>query len=191
MPLIPPVPREAASPEVRGVYDEFHTQMGFPAAPNFITTQGHSACAARGSWDLVRSVLVGGKIPRRVKEMMFVAISQDRNCLYCAAAHMACCRMLGVESRELEPLITNIEDMPDARTRALVQFGLKCSRNPATLNQSDFDALRQQGLGQSEMVEAIAMSALAVYANIIADATKMDADSMFATVGSPAPGAER
>jgi len=38
------------------------------------------------------------------------------------------------------------------------------------------------GLKQSEIVEIIAMSALAVYANIIADATAMDDDEMFAGI---------
>jgi uncharacterized peroxidase-related enzyme len=191
MQLIPPLRPEAAPPEVREVYDDFLTKMGFPAAPNFITTQGHSPCVARGSWDLVRSVLVAGVLPRRTKEMMFVAISRDRNCLYCAAAHLACCRMLGVGPRTLEALLSSIDTIPDEKVRALVEFGLKCSRNPATVQQSDYDALRRLGLGESEIVEAISMSALAVYANIIADATKMQADPMFATVEAAAAGPGR
>ena len=37
-----------------------------------------------------------------VKEMMFVAISKNRDCRYCTAAHIACCRMLGANSKLLE-----------------------------------------------------------------------------------------
>lgn len=82
--------------------------MGFPAAPNFIKTQGHSLAAAQGTWGLVQNVLVGGRLPRTLKEMMFSAISKDRGCRYCEAAHLACCRMLGVDSRTIEQLVTNI-----------------------------------------------------------------------------------
>ena len=40
--------------------------------------------------------------------------------------------------------------------------------------------LYSHGLTTSQVMELIAMSAFAVYANIIADATAMDADEMFA-----------
>ena len=61
----------------------------------------------------------------------------------------------------------------------MILFAVKCSRDPQSLIEADFERLRLQGLGQSEIVE-ISMSALAVYANIAADATGMDADDMFA-----------
>ena len=67
----------------------------------------------------------------------------------------------------------------DPKLRDIIQFALKCSRNPQSLTESDYEKLRQQGLKQSEIVELIAMSALAVYANIIADATGMEPDEMF------------
>src|SRR5690349_19458861 len=93
IPLLTP---QEASKEVKVVYDEFLRRMSFPSAPNFIMTQGHSPTVARGTWELVRNVLVTGEFPRWTKELMFVAISKDRECRYCQAAHIACCRMLGV-----------------------------------------------------------------------------------------------
>ena len=98
MPHEPIVKPTDASKELQAVYEEFLRRMGFPSAPNFIMTQGHSPSVARGTWELVRNVLVGGEIPRWTKEMIFVAISKDRECRYCTAAHIACCRMLGVEA---------------------------------------------------------------------------------------------
>ena len=44
------------------------------------------------------------------------------------------------------------------------------------------ETLRRHGLKQSEIVEIIGMSALAVYANIIADATAMEPDEMFGSI---------
>jgi uncharacterized peroxidase-related enzyme len=153
--------------------------MCFPSAPNFITTQGHAPCAARGSWDLVRSVLVGGKLPRWLKEMMFVAISKDRDCRYCEAAHLACCRMLGVNPGLLASLVHDIRGIPDPKLRDMMGFAVKCARVPQELTDADFVKLRQHGLLEAEIMEMIAMSALAVYANIIADATGVEADAMF------------
>jgi uncharacterized peroxidase-related enzyme len=170
---------ERAPTEVVEIYDDFQRRMGFPAAPNFITTQGHSLAAASGTWGLVKNVLVGGLLPRTVKEMMFVAISQARGCRYCEAAHLACCRMLGVEPRELELLVSNASDISPEKVRDIVLFGLQCAAAPQSLTGADFERLRAHGLGPSEVMEVISMAALAVYANTIADATGMAGDEMF------------
>jgi uncharacterized peroxidase-related enzyme len=172
---------EAASApkEVVDVYHDFQRRMGFPAPPNFIKTQGHSLAATRGTWALVENVLVGGLLPRTLKEMMFVAISQSRGCLYCEAAHLACCRMLGIEPAALTKLVTNATQITPPKVRDIILFGVKCARDPRSLTADDFGGLRQHGLGTSEIMEVIAMAALAVYANTIADATGMAADEMF------------
>jgi uncharacterized peroxidase-related enzyme len=178
-PHIPVLPPDEASDESKSVYDEFHKRMSFPAPPNFIMTQGHSPTVARGTWELVKNVLVTGEIPRWFKEMIFVAISQDRNCGYCTAAHIACCRMLGVKPELLDELARDFKSITDVKVRDTILFTLKCSKNPQSLTEDDYDKLREFGFKQSEIVELIAMSALAVYANIIADATAMEPDKMF------------
>ena len=179
---ISPLPPADASPEVKNIYDEFSRRMGFPSPPNFIMTQGHSPNVAGGSWELVKNVLVTGQIERWIKEMVFAAISQDRNCHYCAAAHLACCRMLGVDTGMLESLVRDVNSITNPKVRDMILFGLKCSRNPQSLTEGDYDTLRRHGLRQTEILELIAMSGLAVYANIMADATGMEADAIFASL---------
>jgi len=182
MPHISVLKPEEASLEVKVIYEEFYRRMAFPSAPNFIMTQGHSSTVTRGTWEAVRNVLVLGEIPRWMKEMMFVAISNDRQCRYCSAAHTACCRMLGGSPGLLEQIVRNVNDLPDPKLRDMILFALKCSRHPQKLVENDFEQLRGHGLKQSEILEIIAMAAFAVYANIIADATAMSADEMFDTV---------
>ena len=182
MPHVPLLETDKAPPPVKTVYEEFHRRMSFPAPPNFIKTQGHSLVVARGTWDVVRNVLVSGAIPRWTKEMMFVAISKDRGCRYCTAAHIACCRMLGVDPDTLNHLVEDVTTLDDPRIRDIILFAVKCARDPQSLTDRDYDTLRRHGLQQSEIVEVIGMSAFAVYANIIADATAMEPDEMFATI---------
>jgi alkylhydroperoxidase family enzyme len=90
--------------------------------------------------------------------------------------------MLGVNSEWINQLLADVGSITDARLRDMVLFAVKCSRNPKSLDESDFEGLRAHGLMQSHIVEIIAMSALAVYANIIADATGMDEDEMFSSL---------
>jgi uncharacterized peroxidase-related enzyme len=176
---VPLLEVESAPTEVVDVYHDFQRRMGFPAAPNFIKTQGHSLASTRGTWGLVQNVLVGGLLPRTLKEMMFVAISQARQCRYCEAAHLACCRMLGIEPSALRDLVSNVTDISPPKVRDIILFGLKCARDPQSLTEEDFAGLRRHGLGHSEIMEVISMAALAIYANTIADATGMPADEMF------------
>jgi len=182
MPHVPLLNTDKAPQEVKAIYEDFYRRMSFPSAPNFIMTQGHSVVVARGTWDVVRNVLVGGEIPRWTKEMMFVAISKDRACRYCEAAHFACCRMLGVKPETLNDLVDDVNKLDNPKLRAMILFALKCSRTPQSLTDDDYETLRRHGLKQSEIVEIIGMSALAVYANIIADATAMEPDEMFASI---------
>lgn len=128
-------------------------------------------------------MLVNGEIARWKKELMFVAISKDRQCRYCTAAHIACCRMLGVKPRVLESMVRDINTISDPQLRDMILFAVKCSRDPQSIDSRDYEILREYGMTESEMVEVVGMSALAVYANIIADATAMDGDSMFSEVG--------
>ena len=183
MPHIPLLLPDNAPPPVRDVYEDFSRRMRFPSPPNFILTQGHSPSVVSGTWDLVRNVLVSGKIDRWIKELIFVAISKDRNCNYCTAAHIACCRMLGVDPAILESLVRDVKSLSNAKLRDILLFAIKCSRHPQNLVDSDFETLRRHHFGQPEILEIIAMSALAVYANILADATAMEADTMFGSVG--------
>jgi uncharacterized peroxidase-related enzyme len=168
-----------ASPEVKALYLDFQRRMGFPEPPNFIKVQGHSLAAASGSWGLVQNTLVGRTLPRTLKEMVFTAISAARKCKYCEAAHLACCRMLGVDEQALAQLANDIDGINPPKARAIIQFGLKCASDPQGLGEPDFAALRAHGLRTSEIVELISMSALAVYANIVADATAVENDEMF------------
>ena len=182
LPHVPIVPPDRATPDVKAVYDEFYRRMSFPSPPNFIMTQGHSSTVARGTWEAVKNILVSGVIPRWQKEMMFVAISKDRACRYCTAAHIACCRMLGVKPDLFENLVRDINHLPDPKLRDMIKFSVKCSHNPQGLSETDYESLRVHSLDQSEILEIIAMSAFAVYANIIADATAMEADEMFSAL---------
>ncbi len=179
MPNISPIEPQDASDEVRALYMDFQRRMGFPAPPNFIKVQGHSLAAASGTWGAVQNVLVGGALPRTLKEMLFVAVSADRKCRYCEAAHLACCRMLGVDNNSLAALASSVESLDPPKVRDIVRFGVKCARDPQSLTAEDFEVLRGHGLRQSEIVELISMSALAVYANILADATGVENDEMF------------
>lgn len=90
--------------------------------------------------------------------------------------------MLGVNPDTLNQLVEDVGELTEPRLRAMILFAVKCSRNPQSLTEEDYQSLRRHGLEQSEIVEVIGMSAVAVYATIIADATAMEPDDMFTAI---------
>lgn len=181
MAALPLVDMDDASEGTRAIYLDFQKRMGFPMTPNFMKVQGLSVAAA-GTWGLLQHVLLGGLLPRPIKEMLIAAISKDRDCRYCEAAHLACCRMLGVDSATLQALVENIDDLTPEKLRDIVVFGVKCARTPQAIGEDDFESLRRHGLRDAEIMELISMSALAVYLNIVADATGVETDSLFLAI---------
>src|SRR4029450_12093989 len=154
MPHIPPLLPDQASKDSRAVYDNFYRRMQFPAPPNFIMTQGHSPYVARGTWELVKNVLVGGEIERWKKELIFVAISKDRNCRYCTAAHIACCRMLGAD---VEQVVNDVNTVPDPALRDMILFAMKCARDPQAVADDDCAGLKKDGFYETQIMALISM----------------------------------
>jgi AhpD family alkylhydroperoxidase len=69
---------------------------------------------------------------------MFVAISVERHCMYCAAAHVACCRMLEVNPDWVAAAEqNNLERISDPKLRTMIAFAVKCARSPQTLRPAD------------------------------------------------------
>ena len=87
--------------------------------------------------------------------------------------------MLGVETGTIEHIVRDVTAMPDIQLRDMILFSMKCALEPQSVGPADYAGLRQHGLKEAEIVELIAMAGLAVYANIIADATAMEPDEMF------------
>ena len=79
----------------------------------------------------------------------------------------------------IERLVRDVTTIPDPVLRDMVRFSLKCVRDPQSLETADYELLTRHGLNHSHLV---AMSGLAVYANIMADATAMEPDKMFASL---------
>ncbi len=88
--------------------------------------------------------------------------------------------MRGVAPSLLDALVKDVKSLSNQKLRDIILFGLKCSRKPQSLSETDYKKLRCHGLGQPEILELIAMSGLAVYANIMADGNCMEEDTIFA-----------
>jgi len=167
------------SEESEAVFGEFQRGMGFPMTPNFMKMHGHSLAAAKGTWGLLQGAMLSGNLPRALKEMLVAAVSHDRKCLYCEAAHLACCRSLGIDTATLQALVEHVEDLTPEKIRDIILFAVKCARNPQGMTREDYASLHGHGLTDEDIMELISVIGLAVYLNVVADATGVTPDDMF------------
>jgi RNA polymerase sigma-70 factor (ECF subfamily) len=105
-----------------------------------------------------------GAISRIHKERILLSIAADRRDDYWVALDTELLISLGVPEDHIDHLLKAHEHAgllpPD---RALLEFCLKLSRYSALVGFEDLDALRAQGWKDEAILEAVAVTALAVY----------------------------
>jgi uncharacterized peroxidase-related enzyme len=167
-------------PEHKALSEQIESGLAVMFVPAFFTTQlSHSISVTKGSWGLVSHVLTQGELPRVLKEMIFVAISNARKCQYCEVAHLAMCKMLGLSKESRDLLVTDIDSISPELTKEIIHFALKCALSPTELKDDDYQKIKDMGISDAELIEIIAMASCSVYANIMADGMKVKPDEAF------------
>jgi AhpD family alkylhydroperoxidase len=96
MSLVAPIEYDAASPDVRAVYDDIMATRKVPAVNNFWKVLAHDPANLRRTWEQVKSVMAEGALDPLVKEMLYIAVSITNNCEYCIHSHAAAARGKGM-----------------------------------------------------------------------------------------------
>lgn len=168
------------TPELTKTFGKIQNALGAPFTPNFFKVWAVSEESLNGIWPVMNHILVNGKVQRKLKEMIFVAISSFNNCHYCQSAHHAFCLSIGVTEEQIDDLI-NLYTSPTAtpKEKAAIDFAMKLARDPKSSSESDFEELRSLGFCDEEVMEVIAMSGMGVFYTHLANATKIVVDKGF------------
>ncbi len=168
------------NPELSEVFDKIQTALNAPFTPNFFKVWAVSPVSLEGIWPVMRNILTSGKVGRKLKEMIFVAISSLKECHYCEDAHHAFCLSIGVTPEQIDALISTYTcDTADPKEKAAIDYAVKLAKDSNSSTQEDFDNLKEMGFSDEEIMEIIAMSGMAVFYNHLANATKINVDKGF------------
>ncbi len=96
MSLVTLVEYDAASAEVRAVYDDIMKTRGTDWINNFWKALAHDPAQLRRVWHSVKQVMAPGALDPLVKEMVYVAVSATNGCEYCTYSHTASARKKGM-----------------------------------------------------------------------------------------------
>jgi AhpD family alkylhydroperoxidase len=96
---------EAASPEVRAVYDDIMATRQTDRVNNFWKALAHDPVTLRRTWQSVKEIMAAGALDARTKEMIYLAVSATNQCAYCIASHTAGARKAGMTDAMLAELM--------------------------------------------------------------------------------------
>lgn len=179
------------TPEIEDTFIKIKTALSAPFTPHFFQVWAVSPESLKGIWPVMNHILTQGRVGRRLKEMIFVAISALKTCHYCEAAHHAFCLNIGVSQAQIKSLIENhtIAETDDAKEKTAIDFAVKLAKDSHAGSEQDMQNLKAVGFDEEEIMEIIAMSGMAVFYNHLANATKINIDDGFNRILSRKAGA--
>jgi AhpD family alkylhydroperoxidase len=96
---------DAATPEVRAVYDDIMATRKTDWVNNFWKAIAHDPAALKRTWETAKQVMGPGSLDPLTKEMIYAAISMSNQCDYCIASHISGARSKGMTDEQLCELI--------------------------------------------------------------------------------------
>jgi AhpD family alkylhydroperoxidase len=103
-----PIEYEAASPEVREVYDDIMAMRKTDWVNNYWKVLAHHPPSLRRMWANSREVMGPGALDPLTKELIYIAVSVTNGCKYCIASHGAAARSKGLTPEQHAELVAII-----------------------------------------------------------------------------------
>lgn len=109
---------EAASAEVRAVYDDIMATRKTDWINNFWKVLAHDPATLRRTWESIKQIMAPGALDRVTKEMIYLAVSATNQCAYCMASHTASARKAGMSDAMLAELMAVVGMANETNTLA-------------------------------------------------------------------------
>ena len=95
---------DAASAEVRAVYDDIMVTRQTDYVNNFWKALAHDPVTLKRTWESIKQVMASGALDSLTKELIYLAVSVSNQCNYCIASHTAAARRAGMT----DPMFTEL-----------------------------------------------------------------------------------
>jgi AhpD family alkylhydroperoxidase len=160
---------------MENITHEITEELGFGLVPN-VFAQAQSLELQTALWKAFRHVVLRGALPRTLKEMMGVLVSRARGSRYAAEVHLHALTVQGAEEGILAALRRG--EVPPGlpeKVRALLAFAHAAATAPSP---KLLEGLRQVGLSEAEVQEAVAVVGLFALVNTWTDLLEIPVDPL-------------
>jgi AhpD family alkylhydroperoxidase len=103
------VEETAADAQVSVIYADIKKTFGMPFVPNLFKAMAHHPAYLEVTWQRYKAIMLSGKLDRRTKEIIALAVSATNNCEYCVNAHTALLKGMGLDDAAIVELISVVD----------------------------------------------------------------------------------
>ncbi len=171
MPRINPVDPQAAEGKARTLLEAVHEKFGM--TPNITATLAHSPAALEGYLGL-SGALATGSLGSQLREQIALAVAGAGGCGYCASAHTAIGKSVGLSGEELGANLRG--SASDPKAQAALDFALAVVEHRGWVSDDDFRRVRDAGFGDGEITEIVANVAQNLFTNYFNHIARTDVD---------------
>ena len=143
--------------------------------PNVLKAYAFDDKKLRAFTDMYNDLMLGESgLSKLEREMIAVAVSSINHCYYCLTAHGAAVRQLSGDPTLGEMMVMNFRaaDLSD-RQRAMLEFAVKLTEEPAGIVEADRAALRQAGFTDRDIWDIASTASFFNMSNRVAAAIDM------------------
>lgn len=169
--------------DLRDRIAEIARRSGF--VPNVFRALGHRPAELRAFLDYHEALMDRPTgLTKAERELVVVATSGANHCTYCIVAHGAVLRIRSKDPHLADRVAANPwEAHLDERGRAIVDLALALTRTPERFGEADLARARAAGLGDDEIWDVGAITALFAASNRLAHLTALQPNPEFYLMG--------
>lgn len=167
------------SPAMEAYFQKCREKLGF--VPNVLQAYAFDNAKLEAFVALYNDLMLAPSgLSKLEREMIAVAVSSHNRCYYCLVAHGAAVRALSGDPALGELMVMNYRAARlSRRQRAMLDFAVKITAEPWTIEERDRDALRRAGFAERDIWDIAAVAAFFNMSNRVASATDMRPNSVY------------
>ena len=173
------LPSQKLSPEMEAYFNKCEEKLGF--IPNVLKAYAFDMAKLSGFVAMYNDLMLAPSgLSKLEREMIAVAVSSHNKCYYCLVAHGAAVRVLSGDPPLGELMAMNYRAARlSPRERAMLDFAVKLTAEPWSIEDADREALRRAGFTDRDIWDIAAVAAFFNMSNRVASATDMRPNSVY------------
>jgi uncharacterized peroxidase-related enzyme len=167
------------SPAMEGYFAKCQERLGF--VPNVLAAYAFDNAKLEAFVAMYNDLMLAPSgLSKLEREMIAVAVSSVNRCYYCLVAHGAAVRALSGDPPLGEMMAMNYRAARlNKRQRAMLDFAVKLTAEPWSIEEPDRDALRRTGFTDRDIWDIAAVAGFFNMSNRVASATDMRPNTVY------------
>jgi uncharacterized peroxidase-related enzyme len=173
------LPKPALNDSMQAYFDKCMEKLGF--IPNVLKAYAFDMAKLEAFVAMYNDLMLGPSgLSKLEREMIAVAVSSQNRCYYCLVAHGAAVRQISGDPPLGELMVMNYRAARlTKRQRAMLDFAVKLTNEPWTVDEPDREALRRAGFSDRDIWDIAAIAGFFNMSNRVATATDMRPNSVY------------